>query len=53
VNDSKAMQLVVCPCCKGEKYLLVYDATLNHIQKTLCCHCMGKGWVMAEISDAH
>jgi uncharacterized protein YbaR (Trm112 family) len=51
MNDSKAVQTIECPCCKGEGHLLVHDEALNHIQKMLCCHCMGVGWVMSETAE--
>jgi hypothetical protein len=51
MNDSKAVQTVECPCCHGEGHLFVYDATLDHIQKMKCCHCMGKGYIPSEIAE--
>jgi hypothetical protein len=40
-----------CPCCHGEKFLLVFDAVFEETQKTRCCHCMGAGETAVENTD--
>ena len=40
-----------CPCCHGEKFLLVFDAMLEETQKMKCCHCMGAGEAAVENTD--
>jgi hypothetical protein len=42
---------VTCPCCKGEKQLLMVDENTQVVYPMRCCHCDGKGKVDAEISE--
>jgi uncharacterized protein YbaR (Trm112 family) len=55
MNDSKAVHMIECPCCHGEKYLYVFEEDDQKIprepQKFQCTHCMSKGWVPSEIAE--
>ena len=45
---------VTCPCCKGAKVLLVYDADDILYKWAIpykCTHCQGEGTAEAEVED--
>jgi len=42
----------VCPCCKGKKFVEVFDSvwhTEPSAYRYICTHCMGKGEIEVEI----
>jgi len=44
---------VDCPCCKGEKRLLVHELVdgVEVVSVPPCGHCQGEGEIEAEIAD--
>jgi len=49
------VKMVTCPCCKGEKFVVVWDSqwpgTEPQSYREQCTHCMGKGVVPAEVEE--
>ena len=47
------MPRVICPCCKGTKYLLVYDIDDQEAPpvRHQCNHCQGEGTIEAEVEE--
>ena len=47
------MPRVTCPCCKGAKFLFVYDEAFpdDPPQRYKCNHCQGEGSIPAEVDD--
>jgi len=41
---------VTCPCCHGNKRLIVFDEALETDVTVLCCHCID-GRVPAEVDE--
>jgi len=46
------IEVVVCPCCKGKRVLVVFDSAWPGREpgryEFECTHCMGKGYVPAK-----
>jgi hypothetical protein len=40
-KEGEQSPFVICPCCHGEKFLLVHDANRpdDPPARVMCCHC--------------
>ena len=45
------MPKVTCPCCKGERVLVVFDEEYGEVIHMVCMHCEGTGQVDAEVEE--
>jgi len=45
-----APRTVICPCCKGAKWLEV-EVDLGRFEYPQCCHCQGRGSIPAEVDE--
>jgi Zn ribbon nucleic-acid-binding protein len=48
-RQGAAMTRVECPCCKGQKRLMVWDG--DYFELGMCCHCQGEGTMPAEVAE--
>lgn len=43
------MASIICPCCHGKKFLLVYNENHKLLDKPVCGHCGGTGKVRLDM----
>lgn len=43
------MASIVCPCCRGRKFIPVYDEEHKLLDKPVCGHCNGMGKITLDM----
>lgn len=39
---------IECPCCHGERVLVVRDAATGDVSRVACCHCNASGRIFLD-----